>query len=130
MSVSFAASISSVYASPRAEVIVTRGAEEVGVSGALECDATAFEQLADAGRLDDALALYRGPFLNGFYADFLRARSNLFLSPNGSPAYNPAIAGSQPCSTPSLSSESSMASSESRRTPSVTPHLDRTAQLR
>jgi hypothetical protein len=35
------------------------------------------------------------PFLNGFYNDFLRARSNLFLSPTGSPAYNPAIAGSQ-----------------------------------
>jgi hypothetical protein len=36
------------------------------------------------------------PFLNGFLADFNRARGNLFLSPSGSPAYNPAISGSQP----------------------------------
>jgi hypothetical protein len=36
------------------------------------------------------------PFLNGFLADFNRARSNLFLSPNGSPVYNPNIPGSQP----------------------------------
>ena len=36
------------------------------------------------------------PFVNGFLADFNRARSNLFLSPNGSPVYNPNVAGSQP----------------------------------
>jgi hypothetical protein len=36
------------------------------------------------------------PSANGFLADFLRARSNLFLSPNGSPAYNPNVPGSQP----------------------------------
>jgi hypothetical protein len=36
------------------------------------------------------------PFVGGFMDDFKRARSNLFLSPTGSPAYNPAIAGSQP----------------------------------
>ena len=36
------------------------------------------------------------PFLNGFLDDFNRARNNLFLSPNGSPAYNPTVPGSQP----------------------------------
>jgi DNA-binding SARP family transcriptional activator/TolB-like protein len=49
------------------EVVVARGAEEVGVSSALACDATAFQELASAGRFDEARQLYRGPFLNGFF---------------------------------------------------------------
>jgi Carboxypeptidase regulatory-like domain/TonB dependent receptor len=36
------------------------------------------------------------PFQAGFLDDFLRARNNLFLSPTGSPVYNPNIPGSQP----------------------------------
>ncbi|MEK7401876.1 MAG: BTAD domain-containing putative transcriptional regulator [Gemmatimonadota bacterium] len=49
------------------DVVVARGAEEVGVSAALECDATKFEEQAAAGRFTDARALYRGPFLNAFF---------------------------------------------------------------
>jgi hypothetical protein len=36
------------------------------------------------------------PFQGDFLADFQRARNNLFLSPTGSPVYNPNIPGSQP----------------------------------
>ena len=49
------------------DVLVARGAEEVGLSDALDCDATAFQAHADAGRFAEARALYRGPFLNGFF---------------------------------------------------------------
>lgn len=50
------------------DAIVSRGNEEVGVSReVLRCDAVAFEEALGSGRLDDALALYRGPFLDGFH---------------------------------------------------------------
>ena len=49
-------------------VIVTRGEEEVGVDrGMLWVDANAFEDAYHAGRMDDALALYRGDFLHGLF---------------------------------------------------------------
>jgi serine/threonine-protein kinase len=42
--------------------------EEVGFEpGSLECDAVAFECACDAGRLAEALALYQGDFLEGFF---------------------------------------------------------------
>lgn len=48
--------------------IPSRGNQEVGVSrAALTCDAIEFEEAVEDGRLDDALALYRGPFLDGFH---------------------------------------------------------------
>jgi DNA-binding SARP family transcriptional activator/TolB-like protein len=47
--------------------LVTRGAEEVGVGEALECDALLFEREATGGRPEDAMARYGGPFLHGFY---------------------------------------------------------------
>lgn len=37
------------------------------VSSAVECDATTFLQVADAGHYEQALKLYRGPFLSGIY---------------------------------------------------------------
>ncbi len=50
-----------------AEVIASRGSEEVGVApGTVWCDAAAFEAELDAGRAEAALELYRGPFLAGF----------------------------------------------------------------
>jgi DNA-binding SARP family transcriptional activator len=50
-----------------AEVIASRGTEEVGVAaGTVWCDALAFEAELDAGRPVAALELYRGPFLAGF----------------------------------------------------------------
>ncbi|HEU4747511.1 MAG TPA: BTAD domain-containing putative transcriptional regulator [Gemmatimonadaceae bacterium] len=48
--------------------IVSQGDAEVGLSGeAVWCDATAFEAALDAGRPGEALALYRGDLLDGFF---------------------------------------------------------------
>jgi tetratricopeptide (TPR) repeat protein len=50
------------------DVVVSRGEEEVALERArFWCDATAFEELCDVGRLKDALNLYRGDFLDGFH---------------------------------------------------------------
>jgi len=49
-------------------VVVTSGDDEVGLdSEKMRCDAAAFEQLLDEGRKDEALELYRGDLLEGFY---------------------------------------------------------------
>ncbi|MGH7649395.1 MAG: AfsR/SARP family transcriptional regulator, partial [Gemmatimonadaceae bacterium] len=51
-----------------ADAVVNRGAEEVGVDArALQCDVRVFMDRLDEGRLDEALALYRGGFLHGFF---------------------------------------------------------------
>jgi serine/threonine-protein kinase len=51
-----------------ADVIVSRGVEEVGVSPEhLWCDVLAFESALEAGDLDAALALYDGDLLDGFH---------------------------------------------------------------
>lgn len=48
------------------EALVSRGSEEVGISEAhVRCDAREFERAIEAGRFADAVALYRGPFLEG-----------------------------------------------------------------
>lgn len=53
-----------------ADVLRTRGDEEVGVSPeAIECDAARFEVLARAGSPDGAMDLYSGDLLPGFYVD-------------------------------------------------------------
>jgi TolB-like protein/DNA-binding SARP family transcriptional activator len=50
------------------QAIVTHGDDEVGVSrDVVWCDVNAFEAALDAGRLEDALTLYRGELLNGFF---------------------------------------------------------------
>lgn len=50
------------------QAIVTRGDGEVGVSsGVVWCDVPAFEVALDAGRHAEALALYRGGLLDGFF---------------------------------------------------------------
>ena len=50
------------------DTILTRGEEEIGVNrAALWCDAAAFRQHADGGRHAEALKLYAGDFLDGFY---------------------------------------------------------------
>ncbi len=42
--------------------------EEIGFEPhSFECDAVTFEQACDAGRLSEAMQLYRGDFLDGFY---------------------------------------------------------------
>jgi DNA-binding SARP family transcriptional activator len=51
------------------DVIVSAGEELSLRDGALECDAVAFERLVAAGQFDDALALYRGEFFDGFHVD-------------------------------------------------------------
>ena len=51
-----------------ATVLINRGAEEIGVSAdALSCDALTFADLLRGGHLAEALALYRGDLLAGFY---------------------------------------------------------------
>jgi TolB-like protein/DNA-binding SARP family transcriptional activator len=46
----------------------SRGSEELGLSaGVLWCDTVAFDGMLAAGQLEEALALYRGPFLDGFH---------------------------------------------------------------
>jgi TolB-like protein/DNA-binding SARP family transcriptional activator/Tfp pilus assembly protein PilF len=50
------------------DTILNRGDDEVGVDPAgLGCDVAAFERALDEGRLADALALYRGDLLDGFF---------------------------------------------------------------
>ena len=52
------------------DVIVARGDEEIGVDHSRAwCDAFAFEEAVAAGRAADALELYRGDFLPGFFID-------------------------------------------------------------
>src|SRR5438445_8434587 len=49
-------------------VIVSRGEEEIGVDrGVLLCDATAFMEACEAGRDAEALDLFQGDFLDGFF---------------------------------------------------------------
>jgi DNA-binding SARP family transcriptional activator len=50
-------------------VLINRGDEEVGLDSAnFWCDAAAFEAAAGAGRWEEALALYQGDLLPGFFA--------------------------------------------------------------
>jgi DNA-binding SARP family transcriptional activator/Tol biopolymer transport system component len=50
------------------QAIVSQGDAEVGLSGdVVWCDASAFETALDAGRPAEALALYRGDLLDGFF---------------------------------------------------------------
>ena len=51
------------------DVLVGAGDELALKPGALRCDARVFEQLVDAGRSEEALALYRGDFFAGFHVD-------------------------------------------------------------
>jgi DNA-binding SARP family transcriptional activator/tRNA A-37 threonylcarbamoyl transferase component Bud32 len=51
-------------------VVVSRGAEELGIdTTAFWCDAAAFRDEMEAGRYGEALELFRGDFLQGFFAD-------------------------------------------------------------
>ena len=51
-------------------VILSRGVEEVGIDpSAIWCDATVFRDLMDRGEFSDALRLYRGDLLEGFFAE-------------------------------------------------------------
>src|SRR5207247_425365 len=51
-----------------AGIIVSRGEEEIGVDrGVLRCDATAFMEACEAGRDAEALDLFQGDFLDGFF---------------------------------------------------------------
>src|SRR2546422_452199 len=59
------------------QAIVTRGDEEIGLDfDHLWCDVVAFEDAIEAGQLPEALQLYRGNLLQGFFipgaADFER----------------------------------------------------------
>src|SRR5882672_644293 len=50
------------------EVLLSRGDEDIGLDAAqIRCDVVEFERAAEAGRLADALDLYRGDLLEGFF---------------------------------------------------------------
>lgn len=51
-------------------VLTGKGRERIGIDPErLWCDAAEFARTADQGRDEDALELYRGPFLEGFHVD-------------------------------------------------------------
>ena len=50
-----------------ADAVRTRGDDEIAIDAAVNCDAVEFERLLDAGEPAKAMALYRGPLLEGFY---------------------------------------------------------------
>ncbi len=51
-------------------IVLSRGADEVGVAREyLQCDVIAFDEARAGGRLEEAVALYRGDLLTGFYVD-------------------------------------------------------------
>ena len=53
-----------------AELLLGRGSEDIAVDATkLECDVVQFDDALDAGRLDDAVHLYRGPFLDGIHVE-------------------------------------------------------------
>jgi DNA-binding SARP family transcriptional activator/TolB-like protein len=50
------------------EVLVSRGQDDIGTNaGHLRCDAADFRQALEEARWEDALTVYRGPFLPGFF---------------------------------------------------------------
>ncbi len=50
------------------DVIVNRGTQEIGLRpGAVECDAVLLAEAVEAGRDDEAVRLYGGPFLEGLH---------------------------------------------------------------
>jgi DNA-binding SARP family transcriptional activator/TolB-like protein len=51
------------------DVIVTTGDELSLREGTFHCDAAVFDQLVGQGRFEEALALYRGDFFDGFHVD-------------------------------------------------------------
>src|ERR671914_2003680 len=52
-----------------ASVVASRGAEEIGAdTTTLWCDAAAFREEIEAGRFGEGFELYRGEFLEGFFA--------------------------------------------------------------
>ena len=52
------------------EVLVSRGTQSIGVDASrCWCDVVAFEEAATAGRYAEALELYRGDFLTGWFVD-------------------------------------------------------------
>jgi DNA-binding SARP family transcriptional activator/tetratricopeptide (TPR) repeat protein len=51
-----------------AGALVSRGDEDVGIDPAIvSCDAPRFDQLLDSGSLEEALQLYRGDLMHGFF---------------------------------------------------------------
>lgn len=51
-----------------ASALVTRGEEEIAIDAdAVRCDAVLFDEAVAAGKLEDAMALYRGDFLDGLF---------------------------------------------------------------
>lgn len=54
--------------------IITRGEQEIGINrDALRCDAVSFRESVEAGNHDEALKLYRGDFLDGFFVSDVAA---------------------------------------------------------
>jgi DNA-binding SARP family transcriptional activator len=62
-------------------VILSRGEEEIAVNRALLwCDAATFEANCEAGQCRDALHLYRGDFLDGFFVSDVAAEFDQWMA--------------------------------------------------
>jgi serine/threonine-protein kinase len=71
--------IHSLRAAMGSEIVLRRGYEEVGLDWSrFWCDAAGFEAALDRGELAEAMALYRGELLPGFYVDDAGAFENWF----------------------------------------------------
>src|SRR5215831_4102619 len=63
------------------QVLATRGEEEIGVNAAaITCDAVAFRRHCDAQEYEQALALYRGDFLDGFFVSDVSAEFDQWVA--------------------------------------------------
>ena len=73
-------------------VLSGRSEEELGVhGGTLWCDAVAFERACEAGRPAEALLLYRGDFLNGFFVSGASPEFDYWIEANRTRLRNLAV---------------------------------------
>ena len=65
------------------DAVVSRSDREVGIGpGAVACDAVAFLEALEQNRLEEAVDLYRGEFLSGFFLDDAPEVCLLYTSPS------------------------------------------------
>ncbi len=79
-------------------VLNGRSEEELGFqAGTLWCDAAAFERACQAGRLAEALELYRGDFLDGFFVSGAAPEFDLWVTAKRVRLRNLAVEAARTC---------------------------------